>query len=164
MFGTFHIYHYDEYLKAKHITKLALDPLNAKFDAKYLNSKLSHINRAIKTAILDQTNVAGIGNIYADEILFLTKIHPLTIAKHLNLKQYELIVKYAKQVLKQAIKYGGTTIATYKSDARHIGQYQNKLLVHMRANQPCKVCHTLIEKIKVNGRGTYFCPKCQKKY
>jgi formamidopyrimidine-DNA glycosylase len=164
IFGTFHIYKANEYLNAPHIKKIALDPLDTHFDGQYLHKMLTNVKRPIKTALLDQTKVSGIGNIYADEILFLAKIHPLSLASNLELHHYEAITKHAKYILKQAIKYGGTTIATYQSANNHIGQYQNKLLVHSRKGLPCKICHTSIQKIRVNGRGTYFCSHCQKKY
>jgi formamidopyrimidine-DNA glycosylase len=162
IFGTFHVYQGQTYLQAKHIQKIALDPLNERFNASYLKHQLSHSNRAIKTAILDQTNVAGIGNIYADEILFLSRIHPLKKANTLTDKQYGLVAKYARQILLKAIKYGGTTIATYQSDINHSGSFQNMLQVHDRKGEPCPICKRPIIKTKVNGRGTYFCPYCQK--
>jgi formamidopyrimidine-DNA glycosylase len=136
--------------------------LSPKFDWKYLKAHANKSNRAIKTAILDQTNVSGIGNIYADEILFLAKIHPAKKANTLTDNQYKLIAKYAKTILLRAIKYGGTTIATYQSNINHSGMFQNMLKVHMRKGKPCFTCKTLIIKTKINGRGTYFCPKCQR--
>jgi formamidopyrimidine-DNA glycosylase len=162
IFGTFHIYKNQEHLKATQLTKLGLDPLQSGFSGSYLKERINESNQAIKTAILDQTNVAGIGNIYADEILFLSKINPTRKANTLSLPDFNNIAKYAKEVLLKSIKYGGTTIATYKSDANHTGQFQKMLLVHTKKGQPCVKCGTKIVKIKVNGRGTYYCPKCQK--
>jgi formamidopyrimidine-DNA glycosylase len=114
MFGTFHIYQNDDYLSAHHIKKISLDPLNKQFNAAYLKHQIGKSNKAIKTALLDQTKVSGIGNIYADEILFLSKIHPLSKPSHLTDKNYQDIAKYAKQVLELAIKHGGTTVSSYK--------------------------------------------------
>lgn len=162
MFGTFHIYKNNEYLKSKEIQKVAIDPLNKSFTGKFLEDKCKKINRAIKTVLLDQTVVSGIGNIYVDEILFRSKVHPLTKPKYLKSNQYDLIAKNAKIVLKDAIKHKGTTVASYKFDPNHTGGYQSRLLVHTRVGKPCPVCKTIIKKIKVNGRGTYFCPSCQK--
>jgi formamidopyrimidine-DNA glycosylase len=127
-----------------------------------LKSRVNKSNRTIKTAILDQTNVSGIGNIYADEILFLARIHPAKKASTLTDNQYKFIARYAKAILLKAIKHGGTTIATYKSDINHSGMFQNMLKVHMRKGKSCFVCKTPIIKTKINGRGTYFCPKCQR--
>jgi formamidopyrimidine-DNA glycosylase len=162
IFGTFHIYKEHQHLKAHQLTKLALDPLESTFTGKYLSSKISNSNQAIKTAILDQTNVSGIGNIYADEILFLSKINPTRKASTLTIKDFNNIAKYAKKILLKSIKYGGTTIASYKSDANHTGQFQKMLLVHTKKGKPCVCCGSKIIKIKVNGRGTYYCPRCQK--
>lgn len=162
MFGTFSIYHENDYLKSKELSKLSIDPLNKKFTAEFLFNKIHNINRPIKTALLDQTIVSGIGNIYADEILFMCKLHPLTKAEQLTKKDCELICKYSKKILLDAIKHKGTTIFSYKFDQNHSGEYQQFLNVHQRENEPCKNCKTPIIKIKVNGRGTYFCPTCQK--
>ena len=162
MFGTFSIYYEDDYLKSKELSKLSIDPLNRNFTPEFLLNKIHTINRPIKTVLLDQTIVSGIGNIYADEILFMCKLHPLAKAKQLTKKDCELICKYSKRILLDAIKHKGTTIFSYKFDRNHSGEYQQFLNVHQRENKPCKKCKTPIIKIKVNGRGTYFCPKCQK--
>ena len=162
MFGTFSIYHEDDYLKSKELSKVSIDPLDKKFTAEFLFNKIQNINRPIKTVLLDQTIVSGIGNIYADEILFMCKVHPLTKAKKITKKECELICKYSKKILLDAIKHKGTTIFSYKFDRNHSGEYQQFLNIHQRENKPCKICKTPIVKIKVNGRGTYFCPKCQK--
>jgi formamidopyrimidine-DNA glycosylase len=114
MFGTFHIYKNDAYLHSPHIKKISIDPLNKNFDCQYLKQQIYKSNKPIKTVLLDQTKVSGIGNIYADEILFLSKIHPLSKPSFLNNKNYNDIAKYAKYVLELAIKYGGTTVSSYK--------------------------------------------------
>ena len=119
-------------------------------------------NRAIKTVLLDQTIVSGIGNIYADEILFRCNINPLVKPKYLTNQDYKNLAKYSRQVLLEAIKYKGTTVASYKFDPNHTGGFQSKLKVHTKAGKKCPICQTIISKIKVNGRGTYYCPKCQK--
>ncbi|MDR1235231.1 MAG: DNA-formamidopyrimidine glycosylase [Mycoplasmataceae bacterium] len=162
IFGTFHIYKDQAYLKAPQLTKLGLDPLDHSFNWNYLKNRISTSHRAIKTALLDQTNVSGIGNIYADEILYLSKINPTRKANTITDAEYKDLAKYSAQVLLKSIKYGGTTIATYKSDANHSGEFQKMLLVHTKRGQPCPRCGAKIVKTKVNGRGTYYCPKCQK--
>ncbi len=162
MFGTFHIFRNNEYLISKEIKKVAIDPLNPKFDGEYLMDQCKNISKAIKTTLLDQTIVSGIGNIYADEILFASRINPLTKPKQLSKSDFNHISNNAKKILKEAIKHKGTTVASYKFDPNHTGGYQNKLKVHTRNKKPCPVCKTIINKIKVNGRGTYYCPSCQK--
>ena len=163
MFGTFDIYSsYEQMLQSKQISKLGLDPFDKKLDAKYLGEKYKNKNVAIKTTLLDQTIILGIGNIYADEILFASKINPLTKAKNINNNELNLIIKNTRRILKLATKHCGTTIFSFKYDQNHEGSFQKYLKVHSRLNMPCTVCKTKIEKIKVNGRGTYYCPQCQK--
>ena len=162
MFGTFSIYHENNYLNSKELSKLSIDPLNNNFTSKFLFNKINKINRPIKSILLNQSIVSGIGNIYADEILFMCKINPLTKAKELSIKDCELICKYSKRILLDAIKHKGTTIFSYKFDKNHSGEFQKYLKVHQRENALCKICKTPIVKIKINGRGTYFCPKCQR--
>ncbi|WP_033159716.1 DNA-formamidopyrimidine glycosylase [Mycoplasmoides alvi] len=160
-FGTLNIYKKNDYLLSKELSKIALDPLDSKFNANYLLNKIKNSKKFIKTTLLDQTKVSGIGNIYADEILFASNLHPMTLAKNLNLSKVKLIVKNAKKILLWAIKCNGTTIASYKFKKGHIGSFQLHLKVHTKTNKPCSKCNTIIQKIKVNGRGTYYCPKCQ---
>ncbi len=161
-FGTFYVYGESDYMEAKELSKLALDPLSEKFGASYLSARLSKTRRAIKTALLDQTVVAGIGNIYADEILFACGIHPKTPAAALTMGHMRAIAKNARSILKDSIRHKGTTIASYLFKKDHAGSFQNKLKVHTKAKRPCPGCATAIAKIKVNGRGTYFCPNCQR--
>ncbi|MDU4142229.1 DNA-formamidopyrimidine glycosylase [Ureaplasma parvum] len=160
-FGTFHIYEQQSFLDSKELKKIALDPLDNNFSAQYLYEKLKKSNKAIKTALLDQSVVSGIGNIYADEILFAAKIFPTILAKNLTLKNYEKITKEAQRILLLSIKNKGTTIHTYKFGNDETGLFQKMLLVHTHAKEPCQICGTIIQKTKVNGRGTYYCPNCQ---
>lgn len=161
-FGTFTIYKEDNYLESKELKKLALDPLNKDFSADYLKKNIGKSNRAIKTLLLDQTNVAGIGNIYADEILFASKINPNLPGNKITKKQFEDIAFHANRILKLAVENKGTTISTYFYKKEKKGEFQNFLKVHTKKGFPCPDCKTIIEKTKVNGRGTYYCPKCQK--
>lgn len=161
-FGTFTIYSESNYLESKEIKKLALDPLSEQFDWKYLKNNLKKSSRAIKTSLLDQTNVSGIGNIYADEILFASKIHPETKANELSDKNYKDIAKNATLILQKAVENKGTTISTYFYKKEKKGEFQQFLKVHTKKGFPCSNCKSEIIKTKVNGRGTYICPKCQK--
>jgi formamidopyrimidine-DNA glycosylase len=124
---------------------------------KYKNKK-----SPIKTVILDQSIIVGIGNIYADEILFLSKVNSLKKSSDLNNKELQSIIDNTKKVLAKAIELGGTTIRTYSAPGGIHGRFQQELLVHNQEGKPCTVCSSKIIKIKVNGRGTYYCPKCQK--
>ena len=164
MFGTFHIFKsLNDAYKSKELSKVAIDPLDKSFTDKYLFDEIHHINRAIKTTLLDQTIVSGIGNIYADEILYMCKINPLRPAKNCSLKDCANIVKYSRSILEASMKHKGTTIFSYKFEKNHSGEFQKFLQAHTKEGQPCNKCGEKIVKIKVNGRGTYYCPKCQPK-
>ena len=141
---------------------LGLEPWDDNLTSEYLLNKYKNKRLPIKTVLLDQGIIVGIGNIYADEILFLTKINPLKKCNLLNKEECEKIIKYTREVLEKAIKMGGSTIRTYSSvDGVH-GLFQNELLVHGKDKDACPECNNKIEKIRVGGRGTYYCPKCQK--
>ena len=144
------------------IKDLGLEPWDDNLNINYLKDKYKNKRLPIKTVLLDQSIIVGIGNIYADEILFLSKLNPLI--KCCDLKDNDLnnIIKYTKEVLEKAIKLGGTTIRTYTSvDGVH-GRFQNELLIHGKDKDVCPNCGQPIEKIRVGGRGTYYCINCQK--
>ena len=143
-------------------TELGLEPWDSKLTVSYLKEKYKNKNLPIKTVLLDQSIITGIGNIYDDEILFMSKINPLTKAKNLSDKDLSNIIKNTVVVLDKAIKEGGTTIRNYTSEEGVTGMFQNSLLVHTKVGEPCPKCKSTIIKIKVGGRGTYYCPKCQK--
>lgn len=128
----------------------------------YLFERFKTRNIPIKTVLLDQSIIAGIGNIYDDEILFLSRLSPKTKASQLTLNDCENIIQNTKTVLEKAIKLGGTTIRSYTSEEGVHGRFQNELLVHGKLKENCPNCHSQIVKIKVGGRGTYYCPNCQK--
>lgn len=142
-------------------SELGLEPWDKKLTSTYLKEKLGNKRIPIKTALLDQRIITGIGNIYDDEILFLSRIHPLTESKKLSLNQLDDIIKNTVFVLDKAIKEGGTTIRNYTSEEGVTGLFQNHLYVHTKAGSKCLMCDEVIVKIKVGGRGTYYCPKCQ---
>lgn len=119
--------------------------------------------RAIKSVLLDQRVVAGIGNIYADEILFCAGVHPMEEARTLEETQASRIHACFQRILESAIDAGGASVRTYKNTLGTDGRFERELCVHTKAGTPCPHCSTPIEKIKVNGRGTYFCPHCQRR-
>ncbi|EXU60618.1 DNA-formamidopyrimidine glycosylase [Mycoplasma mycoides] len=159
-FGTLNLYNKQTFLKDSHLDKLGPIPLNNQTSVDYLFNKLQKSNKAIKTVLLDQHVISGLGNIYVNEVLFLSKINPLTNANLITKDQTNQIIKNCETVLSQAILLKGTTISDFESLPGITGGYQTKLLVHMN-NKNCKICDTKISKIKVNGRGTYYCSKCQ---
>lgn len=142
-------------------TELGLEPWDKNLTVAYLKDKFKNKNLPIKTVLLDQSIITGIGNIYDDEILFMSKINPLTKAKNLDDKDLENIIKNTITVLDKAISEGGTTIRNYTSEEGVTGLFQVNLLVHTRVGEKCHNCESTILKIRVGGRGTYYCPKCQ---
>lgn len=141
---------------------LGLEPWDNNLTSDYLLNKYKNKKLPIKTILLDQSIIVGIGNIYADEILFLSRLNPLKTTNLITEKEGNDIIKYTREVLEKAIKLGGSTIRTYSSvDGVH-GLFQNELLVHGKDNGNCPVCNEKVDKIRVGGRGTYYCPKCQK--
>jgi formamidopyrimidine-DNA glycosylase len=118
--------------------------------------------RPIKTVLLDQTILAGIGNIYADESLFAAGIHPLTPAARLTTEQRLELSRAVPKVLKSAIRRSGTTLRDYRTVAGSSGKNQKYLQVYGRARQPCFACGAPVDKIRISGRSAHFCPCCQK--
>jgi formamidopyrimidine-DNA glycosylase len=141
--------------------KLGPEPFSVEFSVEYLIDRLQRSRRQIKAAILDQTLVAGVGNIYADESLFLSKILPTTVTTSLKPKQIATLRSTIMQVLQDSIDVGGTTFSNYLSVSGTNGNYGQSAWVYGRQGQPCRVCGELIVKIKAAGRGTHYCPACQ---
>lgn len=161
-FGTMHVYPKESYLEVKPLNQLGPDPFEVNYNVDYLTEKLLKTTRFVKAALLDQTIIAGLGNIYVDEVLFRAKIHPEKRANTLTKKQIELIYKHSYDVLKEAVEQGGTTIRSYVNGEGEMGLFQQELFVYGQENKACKTCGDKIEKFKSSGRGTHICPTCQK--
>lgn len=161
-FGKMHLILKDDIKRIGPFLEMGLEPWDSNLTIEYLRGKYAKKRLPIKTVLLDQSIIVGIGNIYADEILFLSNINPNTLCKDLTDIELDNIIINTKEVLEKAIKKGGTTIRSYTSvDGVH-GLFQQELYVHGKANSKCKKCNSSIIKIKVGGRGTYYCPTCQK--
>jgi formamidopyrimidine-DNA glycosylase len=143
------------------LAKLAADPFSPEFTVEYLASKLKNRRRPIKTALLDQSVVAGLGNIYADEALFKSGILPETLCIDLQLKQIDCLRTAIIQVLETSIEAGGTTFSNFLSVKGVNGNYGGVAWVYNRAGEPCRVCGTPIQRIKLAGRSSHFCSQCQ---
>ncbi len=159
-FGTMHLFKKDiNIYEINPLNKLGPEPFDKEFSLDYLKSRFVKSRKPIKTTLLDQSIVSGLGNIYVDEVLFMSSIHPLTVTKDISDEGILDIITNSQKVLNKAIKLGGTTIRSFKSSHEITGRFQNELLVHTK--NFCPKCFSKIEKIKVGGRGTYYCPRCQ---
>ena len=162
-FGIMKLSTEDKYKDDEMIKKLGSEPFDVK-DVSILMKKVKNIRKPIKTALLDQTLMTGLGNIYVDETLFACNIHPLTPANKITKKEWEEIVKNSQRILLEAIKEGGSTIKSYHPGKDIDGNFQTRLKVYGKSGEVCPKCHkATLRFIKVGGRGTTFCPLCQKK-
>jgi formamidopyrimidine-DNA glycosylase len=163
-FGFLDIVHENELKNHKFLHHLGLEPLDRSFTAPTLYDRLRGKKTPIKTAIMDQKIVVGVGNIYASESLYDSYIHPEIHACDVTFDECELLVKSIKQTLRRAIKAGGSTIQMYHNPSGTSGYFQHHFNVYDRAGEVC-ARHTsspaFIEKIQQQGRSTYFCPICQ---
>jgi len=158
-FGRFYLYEKGAPLKA--LESLGYEPFDEKLNSEYLKSYCQHRKTAIKTQLLDQSMIAGIGNIYANEICFDVKLNPEHPACFISRRKWDDIIESTRKILSEAIAAGGTTIRSYTSSLGVTGMFQQNLHVHSREGEPCE-CGCEIVKCFVNGRGTYYCPQCQK--
>lgn len=142
--------------------KVGPEPLGADFTWQVLRARLQHRqNTNIKAALLDQTVLAGIGNIYADESLWGAKIHPQTLVRNLSDAQFKKLYEAMVAVLRLAIEKGGSTDRNYVNAEGKRGSYLHFASVFRREGKPCPRCGTVIIKTRVAGRGTHLCPHCQ---
>jgi formamidopyrimidine-DNA glycosylase len=162
-FGTFDLYDKETVRTDSSIGTLGPEPHSEDLTTDYLWQAIRHKSQAIKPTLLDQTVIAGLGNIYVDEVLFRAGLHPTTPCKRLRKYDMERIVTACREVIAKAIDLGGTTVRSYTASLGVHGRFQNELMVHTKEGEPCPVCQTTIEKTKVGGRGTYHCPTCQNK-
>lgn len=146
------------------ISKLGPEALSADFSAEYFVQALKLKKKNLKSVLLDQTVVAGLGNIYVDEVLFTSKIHPLSKPQKIPVPALETLHDVINKTIAEAIELRGTTVHTFLDAAGQTGQYQAHLKAYGHSGQPCPRCGTTLEKIKVDGRGTTFCPNCQVNY
>lgn len=143
------------------LANLGPEPLTPAFNPTYLYQKACNRTMPIKSFIMDSRIVVGVGNIYANEALFLAGIHPMQSAKQLSQAQYEKLVATIKQVLKAAIAQGGTTLRNFVSSEGKPGYFKQQLYVYGRGGQTCKTCATELTEIRLGQRTTVFCSTCQ---
>lgn len=160
-FGTMHLFRKGEEMEQMPLLHLGPEPLSDEFTIEGLSAKLARTNRKIKPVLLDQTVVVGIGNIYVDESLFRSGIHPERTASSLTLEEITRLHAEIIATLSEAVEKGGSTIRSYVNSQGQIGMFQLELNVYGRKGETCKVCDTPLEKLVVAGRGTHICPSCQ---
>ena len=143
------------------LRRLGPEPFSTEFSPQHLADKLAGSSRPIKTALLDQALVAGVGNIYADESLFISRIAPQTPSQQLKPAQLKRLHQALVEVLQASIGAGGTTFSDFRDLTGTNGNYGNAAWVYRRGGQPCRVCGTSIRRDKLSGRSSHWCPSCQ---
>lgn len=161
-FGRMNLIKKEDLYNTEAIKKQGYEPFDEKLTSDYLLSKFKNKKLPMKTLLLDQTIISGLGNIYADEVLFDAKINPLKKGEEVTKKECEKIIISSKKIIEEAISLGGTTIKSYTSSLGVTGRFQQKLKAHKKEGEPCSVCGKPITRIKVGGRSTYYCEICQK--
>lgn len=149
----------------KHFQRdLGIDIISDEFTLDYFQNQLKTSARAIKLVVLDQTKFAGIGNIYANDALFIAKIHPQTPSKELTLSQSQKLRSAIIEVINESIANGGSTMRDnkYVRPDGSYGENQFHFRVYQKVGEPCPICQTKIKRITLGGRGTFYCPQCQK--
>lgn len=148
--------------KANHFELYGMEPLDPKFTTKYLIEALKKKKNKIKSLLMNQDVVTGLGNIYADETLFEAGILPNRIASTLKKREIEKLHKAIIRIIKRAVKLGGSSVATYRLLDLSQGNYAREHKVYGRSGKPCVICGTILKKELIQNRTTVFCSKCQK--
>ena len=163
-FGFIKIYGSNLITKSKHLKHLGPEPLEKNWNSSYLKKYVIGRKRSIKNILMDQKCVSGLGNIYVNEILFLSRIKPASKATKLKNFEIKKIIKFSKQILKNSIKLGGSTIKDFSSENGKKGVFQQYFKVYGRENQECSNvdCNLRIIRTVISNRATFFCKKCQK--
>ncbi|HIK13995.1 MAG TPA: DNA-formamidopyrimidine glycosylase [Leptolyngbyaceae cyanobacterium M33_DOE_097] len=144
------------------LQQLGPEPFSEEFSISYLYNQLQNRQRPIKNALLDQAIVAGIGNIYADEALFLSGIRPQTLCSKINRKKFQQLHGNILTVLAASIEAQGTTFSSFRNVEGVNGNYGRVAWVYGRDGEACRTCGAVIERLRLAGRSAHFCPKCQK--
>ncbi len=147
-----------------HLNNLGPEPLEKEFNFIYFTKFIKNRNRVIKDILMDQNFVSGIGNIYASEILFLSKIKPIRKVKRLKSFEIQKIIKFTKKILKNSIKLGGSSIKDFSSSNGKKGSFQQHFNVYGKKDEPCSNinCKSKIIRSVISNRATFYCSKCQK--
>ena len=163
-FGFIKLYKLTNYIRISHLKNLGPEPLEKKWNFKYFKNYVVNKKRNIKNILMDQRFVSGLGNIYVNEILFLSGVRPCSEVKELKDFKIKKIIKNSKMILKKSIKLGGSTIKDFSSENGKKGVFQEHLKIYGRKGKKCSNvdCNTNIVRIVISNRATFFCKKCQK--
>ncbi|MDE5052306.1 DNA-formamidopyrimidine glycosylase [Niallia taxi] len=162
IFGTMHLFKKGEEHKTLPLSQLGPKPLDSSFSSGNLKERLSKRTRSIKTALLVQKLVVGLGNIYVDEALFRSGMHPERIANTINVSEADTLYRDILGTLSEGVEKGGSTIRSYVNTQGQIGMFQLVFYMSGRKGEACHNCGTELERISVGGRGTVLCPRCPK--
>jgi formamidopyrimidine-DNA glycosylase len=164
-FGLMKIVEAAQLFQAKELRALAPEPFSPEFSPEYLEATLKRSRRALKEVLLDQTKIAGLGNIYAAEALFIARINPFIAAARLSSRRSPRLHLAIREILEEAITHGSTmNVDPENIDGSYFGgPYEGRWRVYDREGEPCSACKTPIRRITHAGRSTYFCPRCQRR-
>ena len=160
-FGYIDLFHKKELKEHFLLAKIGVEPLGKKFTVEYLYNNFKKRSKNIKNALIDQQIIAGIGNIYASEILYKAKINPFRNVNTLSENDLNLIIKFTKMTLQKSISVGGTTIRDHIQPDGNLGYFKQNLLVYGKNNEKCQKCNYLITMKMISNRSTFFCKNCQ---
>jgi len=163
-FGFFKLFNSTKLDKIVFLNKLGLEPLSKNFNLKYFVNISKNRKKNIKNLLMDQTFVAGLGNIYVNEALFMAKIHPLRLSSNLSKREISNLILNIKKVLKLSISKGGSSIRDFSNTSGKSGNYQQLFHVYGKENKKCSriPCKGIIKKIRIANRSSFYCNKCQK--
>ena len=163
-FGFIKIEKINNISKNVHLKRLGPEPLDENFNFEYFKKYSSRKNRSIKNLLMDQKFVAGLGNIYVNEILFLSKIKPVRKLKKLKEIEIKNLLKNTKKILKKAILMGGSSIKNFSNSAGEKGNFQQNFKIYGKKGEKCSNtdCNIIVKKIVISNRSSFFCSKCQK--
>jgi formamidopyrimidine-DNA glycosylase len=160
-FGLMDVYEIAALESLPELQRLGCDPLSSSFDGGRLWPRLVQSRRELKAFLLDQTKIAGVGNIYASEALFRARLHPARRCNTLTRREAAALARAIRGVLQTAIDHHGTSFSDFVDSDGEPGEHQDYLRVFQREGEKCRRCRTLIRRLRQSNRSTYFCPRCQ---
>lgn len=148
-------------MEATFSSRIGVEPFSNDFNISYLQKQSCSRKVPVKNFLMNSSILAGVGNIYANEILFAASVHPQTPTKNITKQEWKIIITATRRILKKAIQSGGSTISDFLGSSGNPGYFQVHFNVYNRASRKCKRCKNSINKTVIGGRATFFCPQCQ---